>query len=445
VYETIVDSPVQGRCKVPPTVCGEPQASKLHLDQGGYSKGGDGMADVNVLEALRERARTARDEVRSLIDENVIKATRRYLRQPVFLSTKEERAVVAAYIALCHVTPIGAIRWAPYLGVHNSAGTGKSTLGEVMASLTAGTVSGGHTAASVYRWLDENVGRLFVADEGERILRGARREGFEEILLNGNNIKGTIRRGRPGPKGAGCDTYRVFGPKLIVSIRGAEASTALARRIIIIEMKEPPVAEFSSLRIQRLEQELCNALESWAKTHRDEVRDRYLSYSHSATYGSGWQFANQSQRQLWAGMLAVAEVAGLLEPVATYCRAHEQAAERRIESPLGDALLELFDTLPAGQYRYTDLSERLRQRHGARADRWSEERIGRIIAKRERHPRVGPVEKDMRSRYVVLSGAPVTPSPQPSQPPDMGTLIAATAAAVAAATQSGARKPSARG
>src|ERR1700745_2410209 len=107
------------------------------------------MADVNVLEALKERARTARDEVRSLIDTNVIRAMRRYLRQPVFLPTKEERAVVATYIALCHVTPFGAIGWAPYVGVHNSAGAGKSTLGEVAASLTAGTVSGGHTAASV--------------------------------------------------------------------------------------------------------------------------------------------------------------------------------------------------------------------------------------------------------------------------------------------------------
>ena len=46
---------------------------------------------------------------------------------------------------------------------------------------------------------------------------------------------------------------------MIVSIRGADANTAMGRRIITIEMKEPPVADFSSLRITVLEQELREA------------------------------------------------------------------------------------------------------------------------------------------------------------------------------------------
>jgi len=385
--------------------------------------------NVNVLEELRQRRRTAEDEVRGLIERGeVIRATRRYLREPVFLSTREERAVAATYVALCHVTPHGAIGWAPYLGVHNSAGTGKSTFGKVAAALAGGTVSGGHTAASVYRWLDANVGRLFVADEGERILRGERREGFEEILLNGNDIGGTIRRGRPGSKAAGCDTYRVYGPKMIVSIRGAEVSTALGRRIITIEMKEPPVADFSSLRIDVLEQELHASLESWAKAHRDEIRDRYLFYSHSPTYGPGWLFASQSQRQLWAGMLAVAEAAGLVKPVATYCRDQERVAETRMNLPLADALRDLLDTLPAGRYRYPDLRDRLRERHGMRADRWSEERIGRVI-KHTGHPRIAVLDKDMRGRYVVVSGA-ATVSQQQS---DLSKMVTAVATGVAAA------------
>ena len=389
---------------------------------------------MNVLTELKQRKRTAKDEVHRLLDTNVIKATRRYLREPVFLATKQERAVVATFIALCHVTPLSVITWAPYMGVHNSAGAGKSTLGNTAAALAGGTVSGGHTAASMYRWLDDNIGYLFVADEGERMLRGARKESFEEILLNGNDIDRSISRGRPGSKTAGSDTYRVFGPKMIISIRGADESTALGRRIITIEMKEPPVTEFSSLRIKPLEEVLRAKLKSWAKVHADEIRARYQHYNHSPTYGAQWVFGSQAQRQLWSGMLAVADVAGLTDLVAEYCRTHERTAQRRIDSPLEDALKGLLDTLAAGRYRYPDLLSRLRRQFGAHADRWSEEKIGRVMRKRP-HPRVAVRDRDGHGAYVILSGTPTTGSPQP----DISTMAASVAAAVAAVTQGNVR------
>jgi hypothetical protein len=324
----------------------------------------------------------------------------------------EARSAVAVYVAMAHVAPLRVFPVVPYLDIRGASGAGKSTLGRALASLAGGKVSSGRSPAAMFHWLDAHVGILYVLDEGEAVLRGIRKQDFQEILLEGNWRGGTIERARSGgtkniklelikdllqqkhkssrrrtAKDKTTRRYRIFGPKVLVSISGVDPS-ALERRTIPIDMEEAPLV-FVSRRNRKQEKVLRRNFERWAKEHRDQVRVQYKAHQ------NGLDYINQAHRELWAPMRAVADVLGV--DVSEFCKAHGAVLKQRAALTLRDALGRELQALPRGRHHFTDLRKRLQNINGARADLWNEERIGHALRRMGYRQQIG---KDGQGKYL---------------------------------------------
>lgn len=332
----------------------------------------------------------------------MIEKVRAYLRQAVWL-TDTDLDLALVYAALCHLAPLPLRLFAtvPYLNVAGPSGSGKSTLGRSLAGLTGGFVSGGRSAPALFRLLNERHGRPIILDEGEETLRGSRREDFESILLNGDYIEGTVERATLTNQ-RGVLSYSVYGPKVIIAVRGIDLS-ALFRRAILVEMNPAPL-EFIPHRDFDEERTLAQELQTYGTSQADLVRTRLEAHRTSldfSSHGERRRYRSQAHRSLWAPMLAIADVLGL--NLGPSCEAQGDVLEARADLDLPPALQALLRSLSGGRYYLTDLRRHLQARYGAKADFWSHERIGRTLRQ------LGfRVRRDGRGRYTDVGESIIT-------------------------------------
>ena len=143
-----------------------------------------------------------------------------YLRSCIWLPHDEDYALATLFVAATFVYRAFAVF--PILLVNGPRGSGKSELGQAMASICCnGLVAGKVTPAGLVRILAESRGTV-VLDDLEAI--GGRRSGGEEIvqILKVSYKSSTARRISPARDGH-VEVLDFFAPKIVTNISGADA------------------------------------------------------------------------------------------------------------------------------------------------------------------------------------------------------------------------------
>jgi hypothetical protein len=183
------------------------------------------------IESTRQKKPASHRPLRELLVD-----TEAHLRRSAWLPHGEDYTLLCFYIALSFVYQVfPAI---PLVMVSGDKGTGKSALGEAIASVSFNAVMLGQgTAASVVRVLHETRG-LAVLDDVEALSRALEKD-FSDLnqMLKLSYKKVTGRKALTLPNGK-TQTFDFYGPKVINNTRGVD--TILGSRMLHIETRQMP-------------------------------------------------------------------------------------------------------------------------------------------------------------------------------------------------------------
>lgn len=256
-----------------------------------------------------------------------------YLREALWFSGEEPYAILATYALLAvAVTESDVFETVPYLAFSGPPGSGKTAAGHLLVALTGGEAAANISKAALFRWLDAHRTLLFV-DEARHLAQ----EDYAD-LLNAGYQRGAkvwrcdLRSLEPRP-------FNVFGCKVFAAVRRLPLS-ALESRCIVVEFAEAPM-QFSARRDDSREGELRGAATAWVKDHLQEIVAAYRRWCEDVS-----MFSSQRERQIWAPMFAVGEVAGLLDSLRVYLKAYQDARSLRKDLLVRDRLDALLADLP---------------------------------------------------------------------------------------------------
>jgi hypothetical protein len=255
------------------------------------------------------------------------------IRRGVWFPVDEAYPVLTSYLAMCaavrELDPFEAI---PYLAFTGQDGSGKTETCALLATLADGEVASSISRAALFRWTDLHPGCLLAADEAAHLGRD-----LDDLLKSGY---------RRGGKTFRCDPqtlqpipFNTFGPKVLASVQ-LHLPPPLLRRTIPVEFYRAPM-EFIPQRNAEEEMRARNSLMAWARAEEKTIRQTHERWRSDI---SG-VFVEQRERQIWAPLLAVGEIVGLLDPLKTYLdtvrrvREHRQDLRHREQLDAAVALL----------------------------------------------------------------------------------------------------------
>lgn len=261
------------------------------------------------------------------------------LARHVWLPHDEDFAVLAIAVAASYVQPI--FRSLPIILATGGAGTGKSTLGILMARLGCnGTLAAQVSAAAAARMIHETRG-LVVLDDLEGIAARSRRGGFSDLIQwlkvsynRDTAVKAWVDAGRAMK----VERLNGFGMKVITNTGGAEP--ILATRMIVVPTAFPPADALPREDLSLLDagtvDRVRDRLHLWAFRAKDEI---------AATYARSADGASDRAHEIGRPLRSLATLSG----DARLCARLERALGRERKAPtaaaprdvLNDAVLAL--------------------------------------------------------------------------------------------------------
>ena len=232
----------------------------------------------------------------------------------------------------------------PYLYLGGPANSGKTTLMDVLASLSWRPLrSSSMRGPTLFRSMDQKGGTLFL-DEAEQLRgQGPESEMLAQILQAGYKKGGRASR---------CEgdrhrvvTFDVFGPKVLGCIRGLPP--ALASRCIEIRMSRAPKGE----------KRAANQLDCSESVHRDLLDDLHiwaLGHAHRAvTQELGVLSIANRDAELWYPLLSIVKHSGddvLLRELQEFAKVKaEQGKEDDASEPGPIFLRSLYELRTRGE------------------------------------------------------------------------------------------------
>lgn len=270
---------------------------------------------------------------------------REYLRGRVWFPQQQgPYELLALYVLLAASTRrlrgegrvFSTFKAVPYLYFQGPWGSGKTEAGDLMVALTGGKSSVSITEAALFRWLDMKRGKLMFFDEAS----GLSRQSHVLIFNAGYKRNGKVwvcERGSFTPT-----PFRVFGPKIFAWNKALSLS-ALETRCIPVEFVKASVKFVPLDRKRTQEKALRQKAREWVHANDDAIRaahDKWRGCTDEAI------FSEPRMRQIYSPLFALAEVAGILEPLREYAIAHQEQRSLRQNMSIGDKLDRVVEDLP---------------------------------------------------------------------------------------------------
>ena len=200
-----------------------------------------------------------------------------HLRSSVWLPHEEEYTLLALYAALSFVYQV--FEAIPLIFVCGEKGTGKSELGDAVASVSCNaTVIGQGSAAGVIRLLNEARG-LIVLDDLESIGKSLRATSFGDIsqMLKLSYKKMTGRKALTDRNGR-TSVFDFYGPKVINNTTGAD--DILSSRMFHIYTRRMPEGAHQNVMLLGSDPEdvirLRNELHIWGMANARHIHEHYM-------------------------------------------------------------------------------------------------------------------------------------------------------------------------
>lgn len=167
-------------------------------------------------------------------------AVRRFISNRIWLPEEIDYDVLSVYVLLSYFYRMfGSV---PYLHLHGPKGTGKTTIGKVIAGLGFnGEMLSNLTAASLFRMVHASSG-LLVLDEVENLAhRGASAEDIRSDLLKSGYQAGVPVARTHAKDHSPQQRFDIYSPKVIANIKGLD--DILSDRVVRIQTRTPPASE----------------------------------------------------------------------------------------------------------------------------------------------------------------------------------------------------------
>lgn len=339
------------------------------------------------------------------------------LRASVWLPRSDDLALAAHFIVATFVHRV--FEAFPILLVNGPKGSGKSELGQAVASLSCnGLVAGRVTPAGLVRLLAESRGTV-VLDDLEAIGAGRGSDDVVQILKTSYKAA-TARRVSPGRDGR-VEIVDYFAPKVVTNIAGADA-VLLSRMLAVstgpmpLDAVLPPgVADVPALR---------DELHTWAMCAASDVLSAYSPLRDAA---------NDRRSEIAAPLRAIAEVAGdasLTERLERSLAAEPDLVAEPPEATLSRVLRRMVEDEGVVEIAMPRLMLEMSVSAGGRFTSPSSESLGRLLIAVGAREADGPVDRRRLHGEVVriyrLSGRYLSKlSPPDVPPPDAFAFCAA--------------------
>lgn len=289
------------------------------------------------IQAAQERRRASH---RPLTD--LLSAVSAHLRRSVWLPYEDDYAVLALYVALSYVYQVfDAI---PLIMVVGEKGTGKSELGDAIASVSCNaTVIGQGSAAGVVRLMNETRG-LVVLDDLEVIGRAFKAASFGDInqMLKLSYKQRTGRKAITDKNGK-TTVFDFYGPKVINNTRGCDP--VLGSRMFHIRMRCVPTAlrldnQFTGSDAEELIN-LRNELHVWGMAQARPLHERYVRLANNKS---------DRENEIRAPLRAIAELSGDEKILASLelALAQQTTLGARLESPADLLMMAINNCIKEG-------------------------------------------------------------------------------------------------
>lgn len=179
------------------------------------------------------------------------------LQKIIFM--KEEEAIITSLWASA-TWFIDAFETVPYILISSkSAACGKTRLLEFLERVVRYPIKTGDTTpAAVFRMMTNDHPTLLM-DESDQYLRN--REGFMQILNDGNKIGSRVIRTASNSKGGFSEsvkTYDCFGFKAIAGIKSTQLPDTLTSRSLVIQLRKKPRSDEDRVKLSHFEDEFSS-------------------------------------------------------------------------------------------------------------------------------------------------------------------------------------------
>ena len=232
----------------------------------------------------------------------------------------------------------------PYLYLGGPANSGKTTLMDVLASLSWRPVrSSSMRGPTLFRSMDQKGGTLFL-DEAEQLRsQGPESEMLAQMLQAGYKKGG--RASRCEGDSHRVMTFDVYGPKVLGCIRGLPP--ALATRCIEIRMSRAPKGEKRAAKrldcSESVHRDLLDDLHIWALEHAHQAVTQELG---------GLDIANRDA-ELWHPLLSIVKYSGddvLLTELQEFAKVKAESGKKDNASEAGPIFLRsLYELRTRGE------------------------------------------------------------------------------------------------
>lgn len=334
-----------------------------------------------------------------------------HLRSCVWLPHGCDFALAALFVAATFVHR--AFDAFPILLVNGDRGTGKSELGQALASVACNAVVAGRiTPAGLVRLLAESRGTV-ILDDLEAIGSGRAGDEVAQVLKTSYKAS-TARRVAPGRDGR-VEVVDYFAPKVVTNISGADP-VLLSRMLAVRTGRMPadhalPVSgiEIAALRDELHVWAMCEAthVAKAHAVHRDAARDR--------------------RAEIAAPLRALADLAGggtLAERLEEALAAEPDAVAEPVEELLGRALRRLVAEEGAVEVAMPRLALEMAVLARGPFELPSAEALGRLLLRVGARTADGRVDRrrlhgqvvrvyGLADRWLAAVGRPAVPPPEP--------------------------------
>ena len=180
------------------------------------------------------------------------------LLQKIMFMKEEETIVTSLWASATWF--IDAFETVPYLLISSkTAACGKTRLLEFLEQVVRYPIKTGDTTpAAVFRMMS-NYHPTLLMDESDQYLRN--RDGFMQILNDGNKIGSRVIRTASNPKGGFSDsvkTYDCFGFKVIAGIKSTQLPDTITSRSLVIQLRKKPRSDENRVKLSHFKNEFLS-------------------------------------------------------------------------------------------------------------------------------------------------------------------------------------------